>query len=102
MNRSRIRFVFFFLAFAFIFLFFTTAILNQLPDARRFPGFDITSRLASSPIHPIVANQSDFDWPLVAFHSISAPESGHSASVFSGRVCFLLDYFGFSDPFSLG
>ena len=33
MNRSRIRFVFFFLAFAFIFLFFTTAILNQLPDA---------------------------------------------------------------------
>lgn len=33
MNGSRIKFVLVFVAFAFVFLFFTTAILNQAPDA---------------------------------------------------------------------
>jgi len=33
MNGSRIKFVLVFVAFAYIFLFFTTAILNQPPDA---------------------------------------------------------------------
>lgn len=33
MSRSSIKFVLVFVAFAFVFLFFTTAVLNQPPDA---------------------------------------------------------------------